>query len=58
MATKAFEQTRSIRSRSALAAGKRKAVWDGPLTEVGRTKTDASVAELKEEKSLVSELIG
>ena len=29
-----------------------------PLNEFGRAKTDASVAELKEEKALVSELIG
>jgi malate dehydrogenase len=32
-------------------------VQDVPLNEFGRAKTDASVAELKEEKALVSELI-
>lgn len=38
--------------------GKWEIVQDVPLNEFGRTKSDASVAELKEEKSLVSELIG
>ena len=38
--------------------GKWEIVQDVPLNEFGRAKTDASVAELKEEKSLVSELIG
>jgi malate dehydrogenase len=38
--------------------GKWEIVQDAPLNEFGRAKTDASVAELKEEKSLVSELIG
>ena len=33
-------------------------VQDVPLNEFGRAKTDASVAELKEEKALVGELIG
>lgn len=33
-------------------------VQDVPLNEFGRAKTDASVAELKEEKGLVSELLG
>jgi len=33
-------------------------VQDVPLNDFGRAKTDASVAELKEEKALVSELIG
>lgn len=39
-------------------AGKWEIVQDVPLNEFGRAKTDASVAELKEEKALVSELIG
>lgn len=38
--------------------GKWEIVQDVPLNEFGRTKTDASVAELKEEKSMVSELLG
>ncbi|MEY2493544.1 MAG: malate dehydrogenase [Verrucomicrobiota bacterium] len=38
--------------------GKWEIVQDAPLNEFGRAKTDASVAELKEEKSLVSELLG
>jgi len=38
--------------------GKWEIVQDVPLNEFGRAKTDASVAELKEEKALVSELIG
>jgi len=38
--------------------GKWEIVQDVQLNEFGRAKTDASVAELKEEKSLVSELIG
>jgi malate dehydrogenase len=38
--------------------GKWEIVQGVPLNEFGRAKTDASVAELKEEKSLVSELIG
>jgi len=37
--------------------GKWEIVQDVPLNEFGRAKTDASVAELKEEKALVSELI-
>jgi malate dehydrogenase len=43
-----------VRTRS----GKWEIVQDVPLNEFGRAKTDASVAELKEEKALVSELIG
>jgi malate dehydrogenase len=38
--------------------GKWEIVQDVPLNEFGRAKTDASVAELKEEKSMVSELLG
>jgi len=38
--------------------GKWEIVQGGPLNDFGRAKTDASVAELKEEKALVSELIG
>jgi malate dehydrogenase len=38
--------------------GKWEIVPDVPLNEFGRAKTDASVAELKEEKALVGELIG
>jgi malate dehydrogenase len=38
--------------------GKWEIVPGVPLNEFGRAKTDASVAELKEEKALVSELIG
>jgi malate dehydrogenase len=38
--------------------GKWEIVQDVPLNEFGRAKTDASVAELKEEKSLVSDLLG
>ena len=38
--------------------GKWEIVRDVPLNEFGRAKTDASVAELKEEKSMVGELIG
>jgi malate dehydrogenase len=38
--------------------GKWEIVQGIPLNEFGRAKTDASVAELKEEKGLVSELIG
>ncbi|MEY2519691.1 MAG: malate dehydrogenase [Verrucomicrobiota bacterium] len=38
--------------------GKWEIVQDVPLDEFGRAKTDASIAELKEEKSMVSELIG
>ncbi|MEY2564653.1 MAG: malate dehydrogenase [Verrucomicrobiota bacterium] len=38
--------------------GKWEIVQDVPLNELGRAKTDASVAELKEEKGLVSELLG
>jgi malate dehydrogenase len=37
--------------------GKWEMVQDLPLNEFGRTKIDGSVAELKEEKSLVSELL-
>src|SRR6476619_1251216 len=43
-----------VRTRS----GKWEIVQGVPLNEFGRTKTDASVAELKEEKSMVSELLG
>ena len=43
-----------VRTRS----GKWEIVQDVPLNEFGRAKTDASVAELKEEKALVGELIG
>jgi malate dehydrogenase len=43
-----------VRTRS----GKWEIVQDVPLNEFGRSKTDASVAELKEEKALVSELMG
>jgi malate dehydrogenase len=43
-----------IRTRS----GKWEIVRGVPLNEFGRAKTDASVAELKEEKALVAELIG
>ena len=42
-----------VRTRS----GKWEIVQSVPLNEFGRAKTDASVAELKEEKALVSELI-
>jgi malate dehydrogenase len=42
-----------VRSRG----GKWEIVKDVPLNEFGRAKFDASVAELKEEKSMVSELI-
>ena len=38
--------------------GKWEIVQDVPLNEFGRAKTDASVAELKEEKGLVSDLLG
>ena len=38
--------------------GKWEIVQNVPLNEFGRGKTDASVAELKEEKSLVSDLLG
>lgn len=38
--------------------GKWEIVQDVPLNEFGRAKTDASVAELKEERALVGELIG
>lgn len=38
--------------------GKWEIVQDVPLNEFGRAKTDASIAELKEEKSMVGELIG
>jgi malate dehydrogenase len=38
--------------------GKWEIVQDVPLNEFGRVKTDASVAELKEERALVGELIG
>jgi malate dehydrogenase len=38
--------------------GKWEIVQDVPLNEFGRAKTDASVAELREEKALVGELIG
>ncbi|MEY2483325.1 MAG: malate dehydrogenase [Verrucomicrobiota bacterium] len=38
--------------------GKWEIVQDVPLNEFGRAKTDASVAELKEEKSMVSDLLG
>jgi malate dehydrogenase len=37
--------------------GKWEIVQDVPLNEFGRAKTDASVAELKEEKALVAELL-
>ena len=40
------------------SGGKWEIVKDAPLNEFGRAQFDASVAELKEEKSLVSELIG
>ena len=40
------------------SGGKWDIVKDVPLNEFGRAKFDASVAELKEEKSLVGELIG
>ena len=39
-------------------AGKWEIVQDVPLNEFSKAKFDASVAELKEEKSMVSELIG
>jgi malate dehydrogenase len=39
-------------------AGKWEIVQGVPLNEFGRAKTDASVAELKEEKALVAQLIG
>jgi malate dehydrogenase len=39
-------------------AGKWEIVQGVPLNEFGRAKIDASVAELKEERALVSELIG
>jgi malate dehydrogenase len=38
--------------------GKWEIVQEVPLNDFGRAKTDASVAELKEEKALVAELIG
>jgi malate dehydrogenase len=38
--------------------GKWEIVQGLPLNEFSRTKIDASVAELKEEKSLVAELLG
>jgi malate dehydrogenase len=37
--------------------GKWEIVQDVPIKDFSRAKTDASVAELKEEKSLVSELL-
>ena len=40
------------------SGGKWEIVQDVPLNEFGRAKFDASVAELKEEKSLVGDLIG
>ena len=40
------------------SGGKWEIVKDVPLNEFGRAKFDASVAELKEEKSMVGELIG
>ena len=40
------------------SGGKWEIVQDVPLNEFSRTKFDASVAELKEEKSMVSELLG
>jgi malate dehydrogenase len=40
------------------SGGKWEIVKDVPLNEFGRAKFDASVAELKEEKSLVGDLIG
>src|SRR5438552_12196828 len=40
------------------SSGKWEIVKDVPLNEFGRAKFDASVAEMNEEKSLVSELIG
>jgi malate dehydrogenase len=40
------------------SGGKWEIVQDVPLNEFSKTKFDASVAELKEEKSMVSELIG
>ena len=43
-----------VRSRG----GKWEIVQDVPLNEFSRAKFDASVAELKEEKSMVSELLG
>src|SRR5438874_1745690 len=43
-----------VRSRG----GKWEIVKDVPLNEFSKTKFDASVAELKEEKSMVSELLG
>src|SRR5882762_1866684 len=43
-----------VRSRG----GKWEIVKDVPLNEFSKAKFDASVAELKEEKSMVSELIG
>jgi malate dehydrogenase len=43
-----------VRSRS----GKWEIVKDVPLNEFSRAKFDASVAELKEEKSMVSDLLG
>ena len=43
-----------VRSRG----GKWAIVQDVPLNEFGRAKFDASVAELKEEKSMVSDLLG
>jgi malate dehydrogenase len=43
-----------VRTRS----GKWEIAQGVSLNEFGRAKTDASVAELKEEKALVSELIG
>src|SRR5256714_13482615 len=43
-----------VRSRR----GKWGIVEDVPLNEFGKTKFDASVAELKEEKSMVSDLLG
>ncbi len=40
------------------SGGKRKIVQDVSINEFSRAKIDASIAELKEEKSLVSELLG
>jgi malate dehydrogenase len=41
-----------------LRGGKWKIVQEVPINDFSRTKIDASVAELKEEKSLVAELLG
>jgi len=43
---------------SRTSAGKWEIVRDVPLNEFSKSKFDASVAELKEEKSMVSELLG